>query len=148
MNGNVLNFFEENNIAFLRVPKFLRTLVTSKGAELYALLRERRRWLIEIKKLRNHESWFFYPTKDLQHDLMPPNSMNYIKQLLDKLEELGLIEIKVVRHPTTIKYYRIKDDVYIKLAQDEANNWVRKKEQEFDEQEHQQSDYGEPLGAL
>jgi hypothetical protein len=145
MNSNLLNYFEESSIAFLKVPKFLRILVTPQGAELYALLRERRKWLIDIKKIRNHDSWFFYPTKDLQHDLQPPNSPNHLKSLLDKLEALMLIETRVVKFPSTIKYYRIKDDMYLQIAKEEANNWVRKKGKEFD-QLQEESNHGEPLG--
>lgn len=142
MKGNVLNYFEESQVAFLRVPKFLRKLVTTKGAELYAILRERRRWLVEYKKIPNHQGWFYYPTKELQDDLLPPNSVNYIKELLDQLEIFGLIETKVIKRPTSVKYYKINDERYFDLAQKEANNWVTAKEEEY-KKDRAQKDTGE-----
>lgn len=147
MNANTLNYFEENDVAFLRVPKFLRKLVTPKGAELYAVLRERRRWLVEYKKIKNHKSWFYYPTKELQEDLMEPNSVNYLKSLLDLLVERGLIETTVVKRPTAVKYYRIIDDAYLQLAATEANNWVRIREEKYKiERANNSEDDFEPLG--
>lgn len=117
----------ENDVPFLRVPKFLREIVTPRGAELYAILKERRRWLIDYQKINNHQSWFYYPTKELQADFLEPNSINYLKLLLNRLENTGLVETKVVKSPFSMKYYRLIDEAYIKLANKEANNWVKTK---------------------
>ncbi|MBC7948972.1 MAG: hypothetical protein H7Y42_13895 [Chitinophagaceae bacterium] len=137
---NLISFLEEDKIAFLRVPKCLRRLVTPHAADLYALLRERRRWLIEKKLIKNHEAWFFYPTRQMQSDLLAPNSLNHLKLLLKKLEAQRLVQIQVQKVPPFTKYYRLDDSVYSLIAQREAKALTKRNEKEFEE-EHKEEDY-------
>lgn len=130
---NIISYLEEDKVAFLRTPKFLRKLLSPHAAELYALLREHRRYMIDKKKIRNHDSWFFYSTKQLREDLCPPNSPNHLRLLLTSLEIQDLIEIKIDDFPPFRKWYRINDAVYFKLAQEQAHLLTRKNSKEFDE---------------
>ena len=65
-------------------------------------------------------------------ELLKPNSTNTIKELLQRLFELGLVDTKISKTPFNIKYYRLNDDAYLKLATEEADNWKKRTDEEYE----------------